>query len=206
METMTEELLQWGTACRAYEENGESGDLSLVVPFSGGVLVAVIDGLGHGAEAADSARHAAEILRTRPADPPVSLIQRCHEKLRPMRGAVMSLATFNASANMLAWVGVGNVEGCLIRTNPAAVSKSEFLRLHGGTVGDRLPSLQVEKLPVYLGDILIFSTDGIKNGNFARAVGFRKKPARIAEYILDQWGRNDDDALVLVARSLIGYT
>lgn len=203
---MTEELLQWGTASRAYEESGDSGDLSLVVPFPGGVLVAVIDGLGHGPEAADSARCAANILREHPDDSPISLIQCCHEKLRPMRGAVMSLASFNASANMLTWVGVGNVEGCLIRTNPAAASKNEFLRLHNGTVGDRIPSLQIERLPIYLGDLLIFTTDGIKTGNFARVVGFRKKPARIAEYILDQWGREDDDALVLVARSQIGYT
>lgn len=203
---MTEEVLQWGIASRSYEDNSESGDLSLVVPFQGGALVAVIDGLGHGAEAAASARHAAEILQEHASEPPVSLMQRCHEKLRPMRGAVMSLASFNASANMLTWLGVGNVESCLIRTNPGAVSKNEFLRLHGGTVGDRLPSLQAEKLPIYQGDILIFTTDGIKNGNFSRVIGFRKKPARIAEYILDQWGREDDDALVLVARCLIGYT
>lgn len=203
---MTEEFLQWGTASRSYENGDESGDLSLVVPFAGGALVAVIDGLGHGSEAAASARHAAEVLQEYADESPISLVQRCHEKLKPMRGAVMSLASFNAEANMLTWVGVGNVEGCLIRTNPGAVSKNEFLRLHGGTVGDRVPSLQSEKLPLYQGDILIFTTDGIRSGNFARVIGFRKKPARIAEYILDQWGREDDDALVLVVRSLIGYT
>lgn len=203
---MTESLLQWGAASRAYEDDGECGDLSLVVPYPGGVLAAVIDGLGHGAEAATAARYAAEILEKHASEPPVSLIQRCHDTLRSTRGAVMSLASFNASANMLTWVGVGNVEGCLIRTNPGAASKNEFLRLYSGTVGDRIPSLQAEKLPVYEGDILIFATDGIKNGNFARVIGLRKKPARIAEYILDQWGREDDDALVLVARSLIGYT
>lgn len=203
---MTGELLQWGIAARALEDSGESGDLSLVAPFEGGVLVAVIDGLGHGAEAAASARQAAEILQQHAGEPPVALVQRCHEKLRPMRGAVMSLASFNAAANMLTWVGVGNVEGCLIRTNPGAVSKSEFLRLYSGTVGDRLPPLQADKLPVYSGDILIFTTDGIKISNFARIVGTRRKPARMAEHILDQWGREDDDALVLVARSVIGYS
>ncbi|HEX7028004.1 MAG TPA: SpoIIE family protein phosphatase [Gammaproteobacteria bacterium] len=203
---MTEELLQWGIASRSYEDSDESGDLSLVVPFSGGALVAVIDGLGHGIDAAASARQAAEVLKVYANESPISLIQRCHEKLKPMRGAVMSLASFNAAANMLTWVGVGNVEGCLIRTNSAAVCKNEFLRLHGGTVGDRIPSLQAEKLPIYQGDVLIFTTDGIRNGNFARVIGLRKKPARIAEYILDQWGREDDDSLVLVVRSLIGYT
>lgn len=203
---MTEEFLQWGIASRSYDESDESGDLSLVVPFSGGALAAVIDGLGHGTDAAASARQAAEVLREHASEPLVSLVQRCHEKLKPLRGAVMSLASFNAAANMLTWVGVGNVEGCLIRTNPGAVCKNEFLRLHSGTVGDRIPSLQADKLPVYQGDILIFTTDGIKNGNFARVLGFRKKPSRIAEYILDQWGREDDDALVLVVRSLIGYT
>src|SRR5437870_835920 len=73
----------------------ESGDIHVVSPFPEGVLVGVIDGLGHGAEAALAACAAADVLKACAGEPVKALIQRCHESLRQTRGAVMSLASFN---------------------------------------------------------------------------------------------------------------
>jgi len=76
-------------------------------------MAAVVDGVGHGKEAARAARKAIATLDLSVGKSPVALFQRCHEQLRSTRGVVMSLASFNANDNTLAWLGVGNVEGVL---------------------------------------------------------------------------------------------
>jgi len=45
-----------------------------------GVLIAVIDGIGHGEGAAEVARTAAALLRNSADEPVISLVERCHEK------------------------------------------------------------------------------------------------------------------------------
>jgi negative regulator of sigma-B (phosphoserine phosphatase) len=191
-------ILAWGKAGRALGDAPESGDLHVVAPFDDGALVALIDGLGHGPEAAVAARAAAEILSANPAEPVRVLVERCHEGLRRTRGAVLSLAAFDARTSTMTWAGVGNVDAVLVRAAPARPPR-EALGLRGGVVGYNLPSFQPATLPVAPGDTLVLATDGIKS-TFHGAVPLDFSPAEIAESILALHGRDDDDALVLVAR------
>ena len=111
-------LVDWAVATLALEGEEESGDLHVVAPFDGGALVAVIDGLGHGPEAAVAARSAAEALERDSTQPVGELLERCHRELRGTRGAVITLASFNARAGTMTWAGVGNIEGTLLRAEP----------------------------------------------------------------------------------------
>ena len=61
-------LIQWGIASAAMRNEAESGDLHVVREFSGGVLVGVVDGLGHGPDAAVAAKAAVGILESYAAD------------------------------------------------------------------------------------------------------------------------------------------
>src|SRR5260221_455136 len=88
-------LLEWGVAAMALAGLA-SGDSSVVQPFPGGVLVAVVDGLGHGPEAAAAAQVAVDILTRHADEELLALVKRCHEGMLPTRGAVMSLASFHA--------------------------------------------------------------------------------------------------------------
>src|SRR5439155_3811792 len=114
-----------------------SGDHALVAPFPGGVLVALVDGLGHGQPASIAAKAAIEVLSQHPDHPVGELIASCHERLRTTRGAVISLASFDASRGAMTWVGVGNVEGVLVRGGG-----SDAMAMRGGTVGFQLPPLK----------------------------------------------------------------
>jgi hypothetical protein len=113
----------------------------------------------------------------------------------------MSIASFNVSEALITWLGVGNVQGILLRRGMAGVAAEESLVLRAGVVGAQLPSLQAAVLPVSIGDTLILATDGIR-GDFTRKLARNHPPQRAAESILARHGRATDDALVLVARYL----
>lgn len=189
-------LLDWAWAGSALE--AESGDLHVVAEFPGGVLVAVIDGLGHGVEAAASANAAAGILAAAAGAPLETLMERCHEALRRARGAVMSLARFEGPS--MTWAGVGNVEGVLLR-GEGGRARREAIPLRGGILGYQLPSVRAATVPIAPGDTLILATDGIRSG-FGDGLPARATPRALADGILARHARGSDDALVLVARWL----
>lgn len=193
-------LIEWGSAGVALEKE-ESGDAYVVAPFPDGVLVAVIDGLGHGAEAAVAARRAARLLELHASDAVSDLVQRCHEGLRNTRGAVMSLASFNTRCSSVAWIGVGNVEGVLVRSDRAAEPSRESIAARGGVVGYQLPPLRETVRSVSPGDMLILATDGIRS-DFAAGLASQHSPQDIADSIVARYAKASDDALVVVMRYL----
>jgi phosphoserine phosphatase RsbX len=182
-------------------QGGESGDLHVIETVHFGMLFAVIDGLGHGPEAALAARVAASILRAHAAIRVQELLERCHEGLRRTRGAVMSLASLDTRSSTIDWCGVGNVEGVLLHVSPTSVRRSEALTARGGVVGYRLPPLKVSTVSVSRQDILILATDGIRS-DFAHAVDSELEAQVIADSILSRCSLGSDDALALVVRYL----
>lgn len=190
-------VLTWGTAGNALAGQSISGDRGVVVPFPGGALVAVIDGLGHGAEACNAAIAAERVMLAAPYAPVGELVMRCHEALRNTRGVVLSMASFDTQHDTMSWLGVGNVEALLVRAQHGAAS--EAIASRGGTVGYHLPPLHPRTLQVHSGDTLVLATDGIRHGFKAEVISARE-PQMIADEILRVWGKPNDDALVIVAR------
>lgn len=199
METVERPVLEWGLATLALPGHVESGDRHVVQPFPNGVLVAAVDGLGHGEEAAAAAKLAVSILERHAQEEVIALLRRCHEALRGTRGVVMSLASFRAPDSMLTWLGVGNVEGLLLREAADSALRHAALVLRGGVVGAELPPLRVSVIPVMRGDTLIFATDGIREG-FTERLALSDPPQELADRILARHAKGTDDALVLVAR------
>lgn len=204
-------LIDWAVAARTLAGQSVSGDLYVVTPFPSGVLVGVVDGLGHGEEAAIAARLAVATLTAHAHESVTALLKRCHERLKGTRGAVTSLASFNAQSNTMTWAGVGNVEGVLRRADVNIKSPCESIPLRGGVVGYQLPPLHATVLSVAQDDVLIFATDGIRSG-FVQDPSLRSLflwqaqdgLQRLADHILAQYGKGSDDALVLVACYLGG--
>jgi negative regulator of sigma-B (phosphoserine phosphatase) len=192
-------FIEWDVASRALPGEQMSGDLHLVIPCSDGALVAAIDGLGHGSEAAEAANKAAQALDAHPEESVIALMQRCHDELKATRGVAMTVALFNHRENTVTVLGVGNVEGILLRANQAANPMQERVVLRGGVVGYQLPSLRASVFPVYSGDVMLFATDGIRSG-FEEKINLTESPHRLAERILEQNFRGVDDALVLAIR------
>ena len=186
--------LRWGVDTRMLPGQTSSGDHYLVRATPEGTLIAVIDGLGHGQEAAAAALAAVSVLEQNAALNVIALVRHCHERLRPMRGVVMSLASFNLRDGLLSWIGVGNVAGILLRSS--GEPRRETLLLRGGVVGAQLPPLQAAILPVAPGDTLIFATDGIRN-SFVNDLPSGVPPKALAEWILTRYANGADEALAL---------
>jgi hypothetical protein len=199
METIKEPMVEYGVATFVLSGQGESGDHHLVCCSRNGILIAAIDGLGHGEEAANASKAAAAFLRSSADEPIISLVERCHEKLRATRGVVMSLAFIDSAHGMMTWLGVGNVQGVLVHANRTKANAKEGLLLRAGVVGSQLPPLQTTVLPVAREDMLFFVTDGIRNG-FAETLTALENPQRAADRILQRYRSGNDDALVLVVR------
>jgi negative regulator of sigma-B (phosphoserine phosphatase) len=195
--------LELGVAERALPGEWRSGDRAVLVAYEGGALVAAIDGLGHGGDAAAAADAAAEVLSAHPDEEPGHLIEACHRALARTRGAVMTLAWFDLGTGHLSWTGVGNVEGRLVRagSDPARPAPTEGALTKGGVVGYNLPSIRVTGTDVQEGDVMVLATDGIDSG-FARSITPGGSAQAIADRILARHAKERDDALVVVVRYL----
>jgi phosphoserine phosphatase RsbX len=192
-------MFEHGVARFVLPGHSESGDLHLICANRDGILVAAIDGIGHGEEAANAAKLAASILQSYVEEPIISLVERCHEELRLTRGVVLNLAFIDASRGMMTWLGVGNIQGVLMRAGARKGTVQENLLLRGGVVGAQLPPLQATVLPVSSGDTLIFVTDGVR-GEFVESLSALESPQRAADRILERYRSGKDDALVVITR------
>jgi negative regulator of sigma-B (phosphoserine phosphatase) len=199
VETISAPLIEYGVATFVLPGQSESGDRHLVCCHETGILIAAIDGIGHGEDAGVAAKAAVSLLKTRADEQVIPLVQKCHENLRMTRGVVLSLASIDPLHGMMTWIGVGNVQGALMRTGASKGIVEQELLLRAGVVGSQLPPLQAAVLPIAEGDTLIFATDGVKS-EFIKSLSSLEAPQRAADRILEQYCRGNDDALVLVAR------
>jgi phosphoserine phosphatase RsbX len=174
-----------------------SGDRHVAVS-STRLVVAVIDGLGHGPEAAHAAGRAAEIVETHPDERPDALLRRCHDALRSTRGAAMTVASIDPVVGEMTWLGVGNVQATVLqrRTRDA---RREWVPLRGGVVGYLLPALRPGTVRLERDDVLVLATDGVRPV-FGEWPAPAEAPQKVADRILADQSRGTDDALVLVAR------
>jgi hypothetical protein len=193
--------VEWSVATRCRRGEATSGDLGVVTLLPEGALVAGIDGVGHGVEAARAARRAAEVVSERPSQDLALLVQRCHVALQGTRGAAISLAFVAPSRNGMAWLGVGNVEGRVLSADPSATRPKGSLALGSGVPGHALPSLRAATLEVRPGDVLVLATDGIE-ASFADSLDISGSTRAISERILADHWRPTDDGLVVAVRYL----
>lgn len=198
METLERSLLDVAVANWTHAGEGECGDLHLVEPTPDGMLVAVVDGVGHGAEAARVAHMAISILKRHASEPVSELIKLCHEGLRTTRGAVAALGSFHARSHTLTWTGVGNVEGKLF--TQGAPSGPLTLLSASGTLGHG-DGIEVHpfKISIDVGDTLILASDGVRS-DFYLGLDMGQSPRELADRILSRSVMHKDDAMILVAR------
>jgi len=185
--------MKFGGFSRPYRGLNICGDSYVVEERDGALLVAVIDGLGHGYESWVAASTAAEVIRGSIDLSVDVIVQRCHQELRVTRGAAIGVLKIDPHGSG-AFCGVGNIEVQAINGS----SPSVFCL--AGIVGHNLRTSKVMPVTMKPGDIYCLLSDGVSSrGNFKSCLP--GDPESVARRIVEQWGRAHDDATAVV----IGY-
>lgn len=174
------------------------GDEYLIKKYRDKALIAAIDGLGHGKSASLASQRAKYLLDSFNNESIINLMTHCHKKLKNTRGVVMSLALVDAWEKTLTWLGVGNVEGVLLSADKKKSASESIIHRHG-IIGYKLPALQASIIPIAIGDLLIFATDGVRE-NYLEKIDIESSTNEIVELIAHNFFKQSDDALILAAR------
>ncbi|MGH3564154.1 MAG: SpoIIE family protein phosphatase [Mycobacterium sp.] len=193
--------IEWAAASRPRPGEQVCGDRPVAVGVGeSGALFGVLDGLGHGAEAASAASRGVQVLRGACTEPLDVLVKLCHRELADTRGAAMTLARIDFGTKTLSWIGIGNVTANLVAKYPSGVQIRSSARLDSGIVGYRVPdTLRTQEVSIVPGDLLVIASDGIADDHLD-GINFSASAAVIAEQILRHHSKEADDALVLAAR------
>jgi phosphoserine phosphatase RsbX len=190
--------LTWGVASRPLPGETESGDTYVVAELPESILLAVVDGLGHGSEAADAAALAAATIRSCAEQPLGAIVHRCHAALLGSRGVVLTVVRIDLDGT-LSWLGVGNAAGLVWRWRGGGFVIRSLAPLAQGVVGSNLPTLHEKRLRMLEDDVLVLGSDGIDEIELWSSC-LLAAPTDAADALLGERARADDDALALVAR------
>jgi serine phosphatase RsbU (regulator of sigma subunit) len=187
-----------GAAGRPHPFETVSGDAHAVHWWNQFCRIAVIDGLGHGVDAAAAAQRAVALLDAHPDLDPSEALRRCHIALAGTRGAAISVVRIDADCRELVYAGIGNVEAHLWQHG-----KRERLIVYRGIIGSAMRTVRSFTVQLAESWTLLMHTDGISPRADIRAVGLTPPwhPETLARAILDAYGRQHDDALAVVAMS-----
>ncbi|HKG20835.1 MAG TPA: SpoIIE family protein phosphatase [Blastocatellia bacterium] len=193
----SQEPTAWGALSRPPAKETHNGDAYLIRQDGGRLLVAVIDGLGHGEGASEASLAAVETINRNAEKSVEAIMRHTHEALRSTRGAVIGLASIDCSTRMIEYVGIGNTDFRVI----GGGSTLKFISLNG-TVGSRLDRLKVFRGELPKVSLLTMSTDGISErwdlDQYPGLQGLHPQLACAA--ILRDYNRPNDDATILCGR------
>jgi anti-sigma regulatory factor (Ser/Thr protein kinase) len=191
---------QVGVFGRPYRDEPRSGDHACVVREDDRLLVGICDGLGHGRPARVAAGAAMLVFAKHRGATPLAIIEECHRTLGPTRGAVMAVASVRErESSTLELAAVGNITVELVQ--PRATRRFGATSFVVGAQ-QRGWRAHVETTPVAPEEIFVGFTDGIASrASIHEELGLqRAHPIEIAQYLLEHFGREDDDVLVVVAK------
>lgn len=174
----------------------ECGDAWHVEQGAEGTAVLVVDGLGHGAFAAEAARAAVEVFADMPFAAPLEVMTRANAAMSRTRGGAAACALMRDGR--VSYAGVGNISGNLV-----AAGASQGLVSHNGTLGLGQRRTQQFEYTHAPGAVLVMHSDGISArwDLKGRPDLLARHPAVIAGVIYRDHSRGRDDATVLVVPS-----
>jgi hypothetical protein len=152
------EMLDVGAVCVPLEGETACGDGWCVTQEDDRAMVLLVDGLGHGPNAAQAADVAIATFLTASARAPSEVVAVMHEALRATRGAAVAVAevTRTAAGARVRFCAVGNTVSALV-----GQGKSKSLASMNGTAGLQVGKLQEFSHDWDEGAALVMHTDGI---------------------------------------------
>jgi len=188
---------RYGVWSRPHPGEDRNGDAYFFQQRAGQTLLAAVDGLGHGPGAYEAAQVALEVLAEWQGESLDEIFHAAHAALRPTRGAVMSACVLDTRRETFHYAGIGNVEVRVFNA-PAPVRPIP----NNGTLGARMDKVRVWSYPWAEGGIVVLATDGVSaSWDINDYPGLLQySPQLLAGILMRDYGRDTDDATILVAR------
>ena len=185
-------------ACFGRARRGEhySGDLAFIQEHGTKFFLAIVDVAGHGRSAHGVAKEVESILRSENTDDLAALVQSLHRRLMGGPGAVMIAGVLDTESLAFTFVQIGDTHGKIF--GPRRRSLIGEVGMLGHAI--RTPLVRSETLST--GEILVLCTDGVSERYDLNEIqGHRTILAdALARRIVEQFGKDHDDATCLVVR------
>lgn len=186
-----------GARRRAYDGGQVCGDGWYVRVDDQGLQLCLVDGLGHGPEAAKAADAGWQAFVSGDRRDPASIIAGLHQGMAGTRGGAAAAASFESATGQLKFCGVGNIAGRLLE-----IASSRGLASMAGIVGVQFRKAQSFDFPGSAGKLLVMHSDGLQSRwDHQHYPGlYMRHPALISAVLLRDFDRRRDDATIVVAR------
>ncbi len=205
LQKMTEALpalikpVDWGAINRPAPHETLCGDTWRLAQRNGELALMVVDGLGHGPQAADAATTAARVFDGDSFATPAGFLTTVDRSMRGTRGAAIAVAQVNTRVGKVQFAGIGNIAGSL-RSRES--TKGRGLVSHNGTVGVEVRKVQQFDYDYSHDSLLILHSDGLQGRwSFDAYPGLiDRHPAVVASVLYRDFCRGRDDVTVCVIR------
>lgn len=188
--------MKFGIATRPMHSGKYNGDMYFIKEFDHKVLISLIDGLGHGEFAAVAASRCVKCIEEHYHSGLKEIFEYCDNELRKTNGVVMGIVLIDFDYSSLIYAGVGNIGACLIGKKLV-----QFIS-RDGILGYRLPGIKEYRYDYTPGDTILLYSDGISS-KVIQYPALRHKEEEVQEIarkIMNLFGKDEDDASVIVAR------
>jgi anti-sigma regulatory factor (Ser/Thr protein kinase) len=156
-------------------------------------IAAVVDGLGHGKDANIASSIVKEQILLKGNLPVEELVRYIHQATKGTRGAVIGLLLIDTEKGTLHFTGVGNIEG-FVHSGDDKKSLISF----GGILGHQIRTPRVYEYPFKPGDVICLYSDGLNSRWNPKEINWKEHPQKIAENLVSQYSRLNDDTTVLI--------
>lgn len=177
----------------------ECGDAYCLREERDSTSLLMVDGLGHGHDAAAVARESVRRFCEEPVRGSTQTMEFLHGALRPTRGGAGAVALIRHGAGTLAYCGVGNIAATIFGSE----GDKQLVSMNG-TIGHEARRFTEFSYPWTEGSILVMASDGLATRwDMRQYPGLvTRNPALIAAVLYRDFSRGRDDATVAVLREV----
>ncbi|BBK31618.1 anti-sigma regulatory factor (Ser/Thr protein kinase) [Stella humosa] len=190
----------WAIGAIVVPKAGElvSGDSWAVRPDGRSLCCMMVDGLGHGPQAAEAAAVAVAQFEAATDIDPAAILERIHLAMRATRGGAVAVLAIDTEVGSVRFSGVGNIAGVLLSAGMRRMVS------HNGTAGGIAQRIRAFDYPRPARAVAILHSDGLSaNWTIDTYPGLAScDPTLIAGVLFRDQERGRDDAAVLVVKEL----
>jgi anti-sigma regulatory factor (Ser/Thr protein kinase) len=190
--------LEIGVVIDTYPGESVCGDGWVTMKGRKGDTLLLVDGSGHGPHAAHAADTAARAFADNIDKECVPLVEAIHRALAQTRGAALAVARIDSDAQVIRFVGVGNIGAVLANGGEARRMAS-----YNGTAGHVAPRIREFTYPFTGRPLVILHSDGVSaRWEIAAYPGLATgHPSLVAGLLFSHHRRDRDDATVVAMRA-----